>query len=112
VVKRAPTKKGSLAAINAATGAAPVAGGEHAHEVFDEMPEMYVSIFLSGKVCSFAVSLSVCVVRCSQGTDSFIGMLNEASIDIEEEPLVTMRTATLASMMPRMWRRRREVMMS
>jgi hypothetical protein len=87
VVKRVPTKKGSLAAINVAATAAPVAGDEHAREVFDEMPERYVSLFLSGKLCSFAVSLSVRAVRCSQGTDSFVGLLNEASIDIDEEPL-------------------------
>jgi hypothetical protein len=47
VVKRAPAKKGSLAAINAAAAAAPVAGGKHAPEVFDEMPERYVSLFFS-----------------------------------------------------------------
>jgi hypothetical protein len=60
VVKRAPAKKGSLAAINAAAAAVPVAGGEHTREVFDEMPERCVSIFLSGKVSSFAVNLIVC----------------------------------------------------
>jgi hypothetical protein len=49
VVKRATKKKGSLAAINAAAAATLVAGGEHAREVFDEMPERCVSIFLSGK---------------------------------------------------------------
>jgi hypothetical protein len=51
VVKEAPGKKGSLTAINVAAAAGPVAGGEHAREVFDEMPEMHISIFLSGKVC-------------------------------------------------------------
>jgi hypothetical protein len=51
VVKRAPAKKGPLTAINAAATATPVADGEHAREVVDEMPEKYVSIFLSGKVC-------------------------------------------------------------
>jgi hypothetical protein len=45
VVKRAPAKKASLAAINVAAAAAPVAGGGHTREVFDEMPEMCVSIF-------------------------------------------------------------------
>jgi hypothetical protein len=87
VVKRAPAKKGSLAAINAAATAAPVAGGKHAREMFDEMLERYVSLFLSGKLCTLAVSLSVCAVQCSQGTDSFVGILNEPSINIDEEPL-------------------------
>jgi hypothetical protein len=47
VVKRAPTKKASLVAINAAAAATPVAGGGHTREVFDEMPERCVSIFFS-----------------------------------------------------------------
>jgi hypothetical protein len=46
VVKRAPAKKASLAALNAAA-AAPMAGGGHTREVFDEMPERCVSIFFS-----------------------------------------------------------------
>jgi hypothetical protein len=49
VVKRAPAKKASLAAINAAAAATPVAGGGHTREVFDEMPERCVSIFFSVK---------------------------------------------------------------
>jgi hypothetical protein len=60
VVKRAPAKKDSLAAINAAAAAAPVAGGGHTREVFDEIPERCVSIFLSGKFSLFAVNLIVC----------------------------------------------------
>jgi hypothetical protein len=112
VVKKALAKKLSLAVINAAAAAASVAGDEHAREVFDKMPERYVSLFLSYKLCSFAVSLSVCVVRCSQGTDSFVGMLNEASIDIYKEPLGDYENTTLGSMMPRMWRWWREMMMS
>jgi hypothetical protein len=47
VVKRALTKKASLAAINAAAAAAPVPGGGHTREVFDEMPERCVSIFFA-----------------------------------------------------------------
>jgi hypothetical protein len=35
-------KKGSLVAINAAAAAVPDAGGEHAHEVFVEMPAVVV----------------------------------------------------------------------
>jgi hypothetical protein len=46
VVKRAPAKKGSLVAINAVAAAVPMAGGEHAREVFNEMPERYVSILM------------------------------------------------------------------
>jgi hypothetical protein len=46
VVKRAPAKKGSLEAINAVAAAVPMAGGEHAREVFNEMPERYVSILM------------------------------------------------------------------
>jgi hypothetical protein len=49
VVKRAPAKKASLAAINAAAAAAPVAGGGHTREVFDEMSERCISIFFSVK---------------------------------------------------------------
>jgi hypothetical protein len=49
VVKRAPAKKASLAAINAAAVAAPVTGGGHTREVFDEMLERCVSIFFSVK---------------------------------------------------------------
>jgi hypothetical protein len=45
-VKR-PMKKGSLAAINAATAAVADAGGEHAHEVFVAMPERYTFSFFS-----------------------------------------------------------------
>jgi septal ring-binding cell division protein DamX len=59
VVKRAPAKKASLAAINAAAAAAPVAGSGHTREVFNEMPERCVSIFLSGEVSLFAVNLIV-----------------------------------------------------
>jgi hypothetical protein len=47
VVKRELAKKASLAAIHAAAAAAPVAGGGHTHEVFDEMPKRCVSIFFS-----------------------------------------------------------------
>jgi hypothetical protein len=47
VVKRAPAKKASLVAIDAAAAAAPVAGGGHSREVFDEMSERCVSIFFS-----------------------------------------------------------------
>jgi hypothetical protein len=47
VVKRAPAKKASLAAINAPAAATPVAGGGHTREVFDEMPVRCVSIFFS-----------------------------------------------------------------
>jgi hypothetical protein len=38
VVKRALAKKASLAEINVAAAAAPMAGGGHTREVFDEMP--------------------------------------------------------------------------
>jgi hypothetical protein len=38
MVKRAPTKKASLAAINAAAAAVLAASGGHTREVFDEMP--------------------------------------------------------------------------
>jgi hypothetical protein len=51
VVKKAVVKNGSLAAINVAAAAAPVAGSEHAREVFIEMPERYISHFLSSKLC-------------------------------------------------------------
>jgi hypothetical protein len=47
VVKRAPAKKASLAAINAAAAAAPVAGGGYTREVFDEMSERCDSIIFS-----------------------------------------------------------------
>jgi hypothetical protein len=50
VVKRAPVKKASLAAINAVAAAAPVAGSGHTREVFNEMPERCVSIFFSVKL--------------------------------------------------------------
>jgi hypothetical protein len=53
-------KKASLTAINATAAAAPVDGGGHTRKVFDEMPERCVSIFLSGKLSSFAVNLFVC----------------------------------------------------
>jgi hypothetical protein len=43
-VKR-PMKKGSLASINAAAIGAPEAGGEHAREVFVEMPKRYALSF-------------------------------------------------------------------
>jgi hypothetical protein len=43
--------------------------------------------FLLGKVSSFAVNLIVCLFCGSQGADSFVGMLNDASVDIDEEPL-------------------------
>jgi hypothetical protein len=60
VVNRPLAKKASLAAINAAAAATPMTGGGHTREVFDEMLEWCVSIFLSGKVSSFAVNLIVC----------------------------------------------------
>jgi hypothetical protein len=47
VVKRAPTKKASLTTINAAAVEAPVAGGGHTREVFNETPERCVYIFFS-----------------------------------------------------------------
>jgi hypothetical protein len=49
VVKKAPAKKASLAAINAAAAAMPVAGSGHTREVFDEILERCVSIFFSIK---------------------------------------------------------------
>jgi hypothetical protein len=57
-MKPPAVKKGSLAAINAAAAAAPVAGGEHAREVFAEMPERYISLFLS---CELD-----CLPRCGE----------------------------------------------
>jgi hypothetical protein len=63
-VKRAPAKKTSLAAINAATAAAPVAGVGHTREAFDEMSERCISLFdclLLGKMSLFAVNLIVCL---------------------------------------------------
>jgi hypothetical protein len=50
MVRKPSGKKGSLAATNAAAAAAPVDGGEHACEVFAEMPERYISLFLSGEL--------------------------------------------------------------
>jgi hypothetical protein len=57
-MKPPAVKKGSLAAINAATLAALVAGGTHTREVFAEMPERSISLFLSGELD--------CLPRCGE----------------------------------------------
>jgi hypothetical protein len=53
-MKPPAVKKGSLVAINAAAAAALVAGGEHTREVFTEIPERYISLFLPGELDLFA----------------------------------------------------------
>jgi hypothetical protein len=88
-VKKPAVTNGSLTAINVATLAALVAGGTHTREVFAKMPERYISLFLSGELDCLprCGELDFCVLRCSQGSDSFMGMLNKASVDIDQEPL-------------------------
>jgi hypothetical protein len=62
--------------------------------VFDAMPERYISIFISGKVCGELECLFVCgglecllVSGAAKGQIPFFCMLNEACVDIDEEPL-------------------------
>jgi hypothetical protein len=47
-------EEGTLAAINAAAATASEAGGEHAREVFIEIPERYAFSFLSSLNCGGA----------------------------------------------------------
>jgi hypothetical protein len=67
VVNKAAVKKRSLAAINAAAAAAPMAGGEHVREVFVKLSERYISHFLSGELCCLRLECLCATVQPRDG---------------------------------------------